>query len=157
MKSFTLDITPCNPLKINRRLGGICHLYLLGRAFVCHLLSRYFLAWLILRPWRWRRRVPPKRRLNFKTIHSVISKNTELFRFLILTILSPGMCCCMVRWLVFFKKMLIICHGHFIKISNYRLGTTVDNHLKIWKSAFSVAYENPLSSEFCNLETMNDM
>jgi hypothetical protein len=30
---------------------------------VYHLLSRRFLARLILRPWRWRRHVPPKRRL----------------------------------------------------------------------------------------------
>jgi hypothetical protein len=32
----------------------------------CHLLSRLYLARLILRPWRWKRYVPPKRRLNFQ-------------------------------------------------------------------------------------------
>jgi hypothetical protein len=37
--------------------------------------SRALLAWLILRPWRWRRYVPPKRRLNFNGLHGVISQN----------------------------------------------------------------------------------
>jgi hypothetical protein len=32
------------------------------RNSACYLLSRWYLAWLILRPWRWRRHVPPKRR-----------------------------------------------------------------------------------------------
>jgi hypothetical protein len=45
----------------------------------CHPLSRWFLARLILRPWRWRRHVPQKRRLTFKGLHGVISQNIELF------------------------------------------------------------------------------
>jgi hypothetical protein len=67
-------------LKINRRFGGICDLHLQGRRInqtrnqrerkchaetlhnirACHLLSSWFLVCLILRPWRWRRHVPPK-------------------------------------------------------------------------------------------------
>jgi hypothetical protein len=46
------DITPCSPLKVNRRFGGTYRLHLQGR---CHLISRWFLARLILRPCRWRR------------------------------------------------------------------------------------------------------
>jgi hypothetical protein len=45
----------------------------------CHLLSHWFLARLILQPWRWRRHVPPKRRLTFSRLHSVISQKIELF------------------------------------------------------------------------------
>jgi hypothetical protein len=47
--SIFWDITPCNPLKVNRSFRG--------KISACHLLSRWFLARLILRPWRWRRHV----------------------------------------------------------------------------------------------------
>jgi hypothetical protein len=43
----------------------------------CHLISRWFLALLILRPWRWRRYVVPKSRLTFSGLHGVISQETE--------------------------------------------------------------------------------
>jgi uncharacterized membrane protein YjgN (DUF898 family) len=46
-----------------------------GSAF--HLLSRRFLVWLILRSWRWRRHVSPKRQLTFNGFHGVISHKTE--------------------------------------------------------------------------------
>jgi hypothetical protein len=39
----------------------------------------YFLAWINIRSWRWRRQVPPKRRLTFNGLHRVISLKTELF------------------------------------------------------------------------------
>jgi hypothetical protein len=39
----------------------------------CQLLSRLYLARFILRPWRWRRYIPPKRRLTFNGLHGVIS------------------------------------------------------------------------------------
>jgi hypothetical protein len=45
----------------------------------CHLLSSWFLSWLTLRPWRWRRHVPPKCRLTFKGLHNAISQKVELF------------------------------------------------------------------------------
>jgi hypothetical protein len=45
---------------------------------VLHLLSRWFLARLILRPWRWRRYVSPKRRLTFNGLHGVISQKIVL-------------------------------------------------------------------------------
>jgi hypothetical protein len=39
----------------------------------------WFLAWLNLRPWRWRWYVPAKCTLTFNGIHSVMSQNIELF------------------------------------------------------------------------------
>jgi hypothetical protein len=41
--------------------------------------SCWCLSWLTLQPWRWRRHVPPKRRLTSKGLHGVISKKTERF------------------------------------------------------------------------------
>jgi hypothetical protein len=65
------DIMLCSPLKINWRFGRTCS--------ACHLLSWWFLVWLILGPCRWRRHVPPKRWLTFKGLHGVISQEVELY------------------------------------------------------------------------------
>jgi hypothetical protein len=46
-----------------------------------HLLCRWYLARLI-RPWRWMRYVPPKRRLTFNGLHGVISHRCENFKIL---------------------------------------------------------------------------
>jgi hypothetical protein len=80
------DVTPCSPLKTNRRFCGTCRLQFQGQRIIgqarLYLLpaSVWFLSWLIiLRPWRWRRHVPPKRQLNFNGLHGVISHKTELF------------------------------------------------------------------------------
>jgi hypothetical protein len=48
----------------------------------CHLLSRWFLAQLILRPWSLRRHASPKRRSTFNGLYGFISQKTE---FLITT------------------------------------------------------------------------
>jgi hypothetical protein len=69
------DITTCSPLWDNRRFGGTYRLYLQDR----HLLSRWFLARLIFRPWKWRRYISPKRRLTLSGLHGVISKKNVLF------------------------------------------------------------------------------
>jgi hypothetical protein len=51
------DIPPCSPLKVNRQFEATFRLYIQ----LCLLpASRWFLAWLILRPLRWRQHVPPK-------------------------------------------------------------------------------------------------
>jgi hypothetical protein len=57
------DIMPCNPLKVKQN----------------HIISHWFLSWFILRPWRWRRYVPPKRRLTFNRLHGVISQKVVPF------------------------------------------------------------------------------
>jgi hypothetical protein len=62
------DITPCSPLRVNRLFG-----------VTCHLLSRWFLAQLIYRPWRWKLYVLPKRRFTFNGLHGIISQKMLLF------------------------------------------------------------------------------
>jgi hypothetical protein len=39
----------------------------------------WFLAWLIFRPWRWRRHVPPNNRPTSNGLHGVVSLKTGLF------------------------------------------------------------------------------
>jgi hypothetical protein len=82
------DTTPCSPLKLNRRFGGICCLHLQGRRISPARnqhestwqaeLSCWFHAWLI-RAWRWRQHVHPKVQLTFNGLHGVISQKIELF------------------------------------------------------------------------------
>jgi hypothetical protein len=55
------DIKPCSPLRVN-----LPPVYTL------------FLVPLIFRPWRWRRHVPPKRRLSFNGLYGFISQKVEL-------------------------------------------------------------------------------
>jgi hypothetical protein len=51
--------------------------YPLGYVTFCLLpASRSFLAWLILPPWTWRRRVPAKRQLTFNGLHGVTTQKT---------------------------------------------------------------------------------
>jgi hypothetical protein len=47
----------------------------------CHLLSRWFFAWFILRSSRWRRHVLPKCPLTFNGLHGVISQKIEFFGY----------------------------------------------------------------------------
>jgi hypothetical protein len=67
MKSSTLlDVTPCSPFQDKSR-------------YPCLLpASHWFLAWLALRPWRWRWHVLLKCRLTFDGLHSIILQKTEL-------------------------------------------------------------------------------
>jgi hypothetical protein len=52
--SIFWDIMPCRPLKVNRLFRETHHLHLQGRRIsACHMFSYWFLAWLILQPWRW--------------------------------------------------------------------------------------------------------
>jgi hypothetical protein len=59
----------CNSLKVNRRFGYS----------PCHLLSRWFLAQLILRQLSWRGYAPPKRRFTFNWLQGVISQKKVPF------------------------------------------------------------------------------
>jgi hypothetical protein len=74
------DITPCGPLKPNRRFGGTCRLHLQGRKISWARNQREG-RWKaeIFRHWRWRQHVPPKCRLTFNRLHGVISQKTDLF------------------------------------------------------------------------------
>jgi hypothetical protein len=83
--SIFWDITACNPLKVNGHFGGTCQPHIQGRRInltkieneACS--KQSITAWLILRPWRWRRHIPLKRRLTFIGLHGLISQKTELF------------------------------------------------------------------------------
>lgn len=63
------------------------------RDSTCHLLSRSHLSWIILQPWRWRRRAPPKRPLTFKGLHFHISQNIEIFTQVVFLFLSRSLYC----------------------------------------------------------------
>jgi hypothetical protein len=68
------DITPCRPLSVNRCSGGTYRLHLQGvEKYVQQETSLFF------RSQRWRRYVPPKRRLTLNGLHGVISQKIVLF------------------------------------------------------------------------------
>jgi hypothetical protein len=78
--SIFWDITSCSQLKMNRRFGGSCRIHIQGRRISQARNQREARSYLlILRPWRWRWHVPPKRRLTFNWLHGVISQKRELF------------------------------------------------------------------------------
>jgi hypothetical protein len=80
--SISWNTASYSPLKSNRRFGGTRSFHLQDRrtrkeknqseSSAGHLLSRWFLAWFIFLPWRWRLHVPPKRQLIFKGLHNEI-------------------------------------------------------------------------------------
>jgi hypothetical protein len=74
----------------------------------CHLLSRWYLARLI-RPWRWRRYVPPKRRLTFTRLHGVISQKVVSTSF----------------FLSFYGSTSLVGLGHFFQFLIYTVSRTL--------------------------------
>jgi hypothetical protein len=62
------SILLCSPLQVNQCFGGSTPTA-----------SCSFLAWLILRPWRWSWYLPPKCWLTFNRLYSVISQKIELY------------------------------------------------------------------------------
>jgi hypothetical protein len=69
------DITPWSPLRVKEHFGGTS-----SRLKLCLLPGSYwYLCWLILRLWRWRRHVPPKRQLAYNGLHGVVYQKIELF------------------------------------------------------------------------------
>jgi hypothetical protein len=77
------DMTPCSLLSCKRRFGETYRLHLQGwRNNSARSRWQAFLqvvAELFLQPWRWRRYVPPKRRLQLNRLHGVISQKMILF------------------------------------------------------------------------------
>jgi hypothetical protein len=85
------NITPRSPLSVNRRFGGTYRLNLQGRknkfnkkpAWQPMVLATCshagFLLNLFSRPWRWRRYLPPKRRLTLNGLQDVVSQKMALF------------------------------------------------------------------------------
>jgi hypothetical protein len=72
------DMTPCSLSSFNRRFGGSFRLHLQGRRnkFKNQQASKQVASCLV---WRWRRYVPPKRRLKLDRLHGVISQKMILF------------------------------------------------------------------------------
>jgi hypothetical protein len=93
------DITPCSPLSVNRRFGGIYRLHLQGRRNnfskrpaskqVASRMPPACLLKLFLRPWRRRGHVPPKRRLTLIGLHDVIFQKLILFMFSVHSVNLP--------------------------------------------------------------------
>jgi hypothetical protein len=88
MKSIIFwDMTPCSLLSFNRCFGGTYRLHLQGlrsrfSKSASKQLATYLLAGLLnllLQPWKWRRYVPPKRRLKLNGLHGVIFQKMILF------------------------------------------------------------------------------
>jgi hypothetical protein len=54
--------------------------------------SCWFVAWIILQPWRWRPHVSPKRRFTFNGLNGVISQNVELTVTIAVRTSNPSRC-----------------------------------------------------------------
>jgi hypothetical protein len=65
------NIKQCRPFKVNRRFGGTYRIHTWFHA-------GFRFARLILRPWRWRRYIFPKRQLTFDELRGVISQKLVL-------------------------------------------------------------------------------
>jgi hypothetical protein len=93
------DITPCSPLSVNLRFGGTYRFHFQGKKIIwtrnqresmlqaCH---AGFLLSLFFRPWRWRRYIPPKRRLTLNGLHGAISQRMVLFNWLRFAKIPPS-------------------------------------------------------------------
>jgi hypothetical protein len=65
------SIRPYSPLKVNRRFGETYRLHLQGRR-ISRARNQREIRWqaeLIFRPWKWKRYIPPKRRLTFNPLY----------------------------------------------------------------------------------------
>jgi hypothetical protein len=130
-------ITPWSPLKVNRRFGETYRLHFQGRIIsrarnrsAFHLLSCCFLfAWLILRPWKWRRHVPPKHRLTFNGLHGVISQKTVLFASTLVTKLYN----------LPYQRRLILIRVRFLSIFMFMMWTAKILWNGIFTGNFSVS------------------
>jgi hypothetical protein len=102
----------------------------------CHLLSRWFLARLILRPWRWERYVPPKRLLTFNGLHGVISQKIVLFITTAVRTSNPtfSMFCCLESCMITTLIFLSVCKESlqlFATVDSFMISSTT---MKIyWK------------------------
>jgi hypothetical protein len=73
------DVTPCSVLRCSRCFGGTYRLHLQGWRKFFSKKQHWFLLKFFLQPCRWRRYVPPKRRLHLNTLHGVTSQKMILF------------------------------------------------------------------------------
>jgi hypothetical protein len=69
------NITPCSPLKVNRRFGRTYHLHLQG--WISRVRYQRESRW---QARRWRTYIPPKSQLTFNGLRGVISQKILIFR-----------------------------------------------------------------------------
>jgi hypothetical protein len=97
--SVFCDIMLRSMLKFNGRFGGFRCLHLQGLRKVKQKKQApcWFLAWLILRLWRWKRHVLPARRFTSSRLHEIISQKIELFTTISVRTSSPTWFYCRSR------------------------------------------------------------
>jgi hypothetical protein len=99
MKSTILwHITPCSPLSVNRFFGRIYRLHVQGRK---NKLSKKP----VWKQERWKRYIPPKRRLTLNGLHGVISQKKV---FWIRVYYLRHACPSVHRYLI--RELMIVCH-----------------------------------------------
>jgi hypothetical protein len=89
----------CSSVEVHRRFGGTCGLHLQGRR-VSQARNQqdaggkksWFLAWLTLLSWRWRRYFPLKRGWTSPDLHSIITQKTILFIVTAVRTSNPTTC-----------------------------------------------------------------
>jgi hypothetical protein len=82
------DITPCSPLKVNRRFGGTYRLHLQGRALLATCFHAGFLLGIFFDP-EDGDDVHPKRRLTFNGLYGFISQKVVFFITTAVRTLNP--------------------------------------------------------------------
>jgi hypothetical protein len=94
------DITPCSPMKLNRRFGGTYCLHLQGgriiqaRNGIKQAVRRDLLVSSLVYPSTLKKRQysPPKRRLTFTGLHGGISQKIELLKMTVCVCTSMYVC-----------------------------------------------------------------
>jgi hypothetical protein len=135
--------------KVIRHFGGTCRLHLLGSS-ACHPLSHWFLAQLILWPWRRRRHVPSKRWLTLdcqcyipedRTLHLLLCQHNHtgfLCGLFYNTVSIWTIQRRMAGWVMNNKLEMIwkkeISHVVIKVLSDHLHGRTEENHDKSLKS-----------------------
>jgi hypothetical protein len=90
MKSYIFwDITTCSPLRKMSPPFPCTNCKPSKKPAWKQVAKQWFLAWFIVRPWRWRRNFHSKHRLTFKGLHGVISQIKELFITTAVSISDP--------------------------------------------------------------------
>jgi hypothetical protein len=77
---------------------------------------RWFLAWLILKSWRWIRHIPPKRRLIFIGQHGVISQKIKLLE---ISFKSRMKSLYLRKLFLFFVKYILFVHNSSVIFSEF--------------------------------------
>jgi hypothetical protein len=142
MKSIIFwDVTPCSLFSWNRCFGAKSRLHQ-----ACHLLTCWFLLKLFIRPWSWRRYVPPKRRLQLNKLHGVTCQMMIFFCSFVQTFQQSVKGCIISRKLSTILSPIATQQPQKSKCFNYKhfLIRHINRHLV---TQFSVATGNKQISQ----------